>query len=214
MKKTIIFDFDGTIADTLETIVKIYNNIAPDYNCKLIKREDDKRLRAQRPQDVLDFCGVSSWRLPFLLLRIRKELKNHIRNVKLVDGIKESILEIKRLGYELGILTSNSKDNVNIFFEINGLESIFDFVHSEKSYFRKERMLKKILKSRKIHENEVVYIGDETRDIEASRKARIEVIAVSWGFNSKEILKGFGPDYLIDKPEELPGLLRDILTPQ
>lgn len=50
---------------------------------------------------------------------------------------------------------------------------------------------------------EVIYIGDETRDIEAARKSYVKAIAVSWGFNSKEVLAEQNPDFLIHQPQEL-----------
>ncbi|PSB03825.1 HAD family hydrolase, partial [Merismopedia glauca] len=49
----------------------------------------------------------------------------------------------------------------------------------------------------------VIYVGDETRDIEAARKSKIKAIAVCWGFNFREILAKYKPDFLIDRPSQL-----------
>jgi phosphoglycolate phosphatase len=51
--------------------------------------------------------------------------------------------------------------------------------------------------------NHVLYIGDETRDIEAAHKAGVRVAAVTWGYNNAEMLKRFSPDYLVSRPHEL-----------
>ena len=80
---------------------------------------------------------------------------------------------------------------------------IFDFIVSGITLFSKHRSIKKYLKSEKIELEEIVYIGDEIRDINAAKKAKVKVIAVTWGFNSKEVLSEYQPDALVDQPQEL-----------
>lgn len=64
-QKVIIFDFDGTIADTIDAIIDIYNRIAPKYRCKTIKKEDRKKFQEKKPQELLKECGVTKLKLPF-----------------------------------------------------------------------------------------------------------------------------------------------------
>jgi phosphoglycolate phosphatase-like HAD superfamily hydrolase len=66
------------------------------------------------------------------------------------------------------------------------------------------------MKINNLSSEEVIYVGDETRDIEASKKINIKVIAVSWGFNSGEVLAKHNPDFLIHKPSELIEVLRSL----
>jgi phosphoglycolate phosphatase-like HAD superfamily hydrolase len=61
--------------------------------------------------------------------------------------------------------------------------------------------------SRKTTGQRAVYVGDEVRDIVAARKAGVDVAAVSWGYNTREVLAKHEPDYLIERPELLPTLL-------
>lgn len=56
--------------------------------------------------------------------------------------------------------------------------------------------------------HEVIYVGDETRDVEAAKKVGVKVIAVTWGINSEKILRKQNPDYLIVKPKELIEVLK------
>jgi phosphoglycolate phosphatase-like HAD superfamily hydrolase len=53
----------------------------------------------------------------------------------------------------------------------------------------------------------VVYVGDEERDVVAARQAGVDIAAVTWGYNSPELLAVQEPDYLIDYPDELRTLL-------
>lgn len=115
-KKTIIFDFDGTIANTLDAIVDIYNRIASKYRCKIVQPEDRKKLQAQRLQEFLKNYGVTNFKLPFLLLRVRKELRSEIENIRPIAGMVQALKNIKTAGFCLGIMTSNSK-KMWLFFQ-------------------------------------------------------------------------------------------------
>ncbi len=208
----IIFDFDGTVADTFDLALEIYNRIAPEYNCRPAGPEDHELLRTKKPQELLKTYGVSRLKLLTLLLRIRKEFSSRIPEIKLVDGMEASLREIRNSGYRMGILTSNSVSNVSKFLAINNLSGLFDFIYSGRSLFGKEKVIRRLL----IHENlsaeQVIYVGDETRDIEASKNAGIPVVAVSWGLNHKDVLASLSPDQIADDPEELAGCLQSILN--
>jgi len=51
--------------------------------------------------------------------------------------------------------------------------------------------------------SDVYFVGDEIRDMEAGKKAKVKTVAVSWGYNTAESLQKENPDYLIDSPQEL-----------
>lgn len=206
----IIFDFDGTIADTFDLALEIYNRIAPEYNCRPAGPDDHELLRTKKPQELLKIYGVSRLKLLSLLLRVRKELSRHIPEIKLVTGMDASLREIRNAGYRMGVLTSNSVKNVRSFMAINDLSGVFDFIYSGKSLMGKEKVIRRLLLHENIPADRVIYIGDETRDIEASKYAGIPVVAVSWGLNRRDVLASLSPDRIADTPEELPGLLRQI----
>jgi phosphoglycolate phosphatase-like HAD superfamily hydrolase len=212
--KYIIFDFDGTIADTIDLALNIYNRISPEFNCNPIKDEDRELLRKRKPQDLLKVYGVTKLKLILILLRIRKEMSNLIPELKPVKGIRESLKEIKNTGLRLGILTSNSKNNVNAFLENNGMSELIDFIYSGKSLFGKDRVLMRLLDNEKISRDNIIYIGDEARDIEASKKVSIPVIVVSWGLNKKDFLVTLHPNQIADTPADIFGCINQILTRQ
>ena len=102
----------------------------------------------------------------------------------------------------LGILTSNTQENVKQFLYKNEL-NFFDFIRTGKSVFGKSHMLNKIIKQRHANKNDVFYVCDEVRDIEAAKKSGIKSIAVTWGYNNKDALIKENPDFLTDTPDEL-----------
>ena len=208
--KYIVFDFDGTLVDTIDMAINIFNKIAHEYNLKQIEEEDRIALTTQKPKDLMKIYEVTQLKVVLLLLRIRKEMGKNLSDLKIVSDIKETLQELKQSGFRLGILTSNSKNNVGIFLENNCLADIVDFIYSGKSLFGKDKVMKSMLEQEKISKDEIIYVGDEIRDIEASRKVGIPIISVSWGLNTREILESFKPDLMAHTPKDLPGCIQKI----
>lgn len=201
MKLTLIFDFDGTIADTLDAGVRIYNELAPKFGCRIVKDEERDGLRGKRPQEFLREYGIRFWNLPVILWRVRKALKREMSNLPIIPGMREVLLGLNADGFSMGIVSSNSVENIEVFLKANGLEGMFRFIHSGRTLFGKYRVLRKAMKHQGIEL--AVYIGDETRDIEAAREVGIPIISVGWGFNLPGVLEKMNPGRVIQNPEEL-----------
>lgn len=201
--KVIIFDFDGTIADTLDTIVNILNSLSDEFGYKKASQEDLECYKNLRPHQIIQQSGVSIFKLPSLVRKVKFMLKGEIQQISPIARIKEVILELKNQGNQLGIITSNSKENVSIFLRSNEFQEIFDFIYSGTTLMGKSKVLKSFLKKQNLKPEEVVYVGDETRDIDAAKKSHVKIIAVSWGFNSQKVLAEHSPDFLIEQPDEL-----------
>ncbi|BAZ17236.1 phosphoglycolate phosphatase [Calothrix sp. NIES-4071] len=202
-QKVVIFDFDGTIADTVDALVNLANRLAADFGYIQITPEELSILRNLSSREIIKYSGISIFRIPFLVKKVKSELKNKIHELKPIPGIQEALIELKNRGHRLGIITSNSQDNVAEFLRINNLDNLFEFVYSGVTIFGKTTIINNVLRQKQIKSQEVIYVGDETRDIDASKKANIKVVAVTWGFNSQEALVKQKPDFLINHPREL-----------
>ena len=202
-KKVVVFDFDGTLADTFDALAMITNRLALEFGYPPTTPEELPKIRNLSSREIISKSGVPLFKIPFLLKKIREYLHQEILNLKTIDGIQEALTQLKHEGYCLGILTSNSEINVNLFLKKHEMQNLFDFIYSETSLFSKDKSLRKLMKKNNLSADEIIYVGDETRDIEASKKIHIKVIAVTWGFNSGEVLAQHNPDFLIQQPSEL-----------
>lgn len=202
MIRTVIFDFDGTIADSLEAALKLYNEVAPRHGLKTIHTSEIEDLKNFGAKELIKKFQVSPWKLLTLSKEVRSKLKNSANDIPMVKGMDKLLSDLKKNDIKIGIVTSNSKKNVEIFLKKWRLTNI-DFVYSAKNIFGKGRVLDQVVKYQKLKKEECVYVGDEVRDVEASQKAGISVIAVTWGFNSKKRLKEAQPSYLVSKPVEI-----------
>ena len=191
----IIFDFDGTIANSLPLAVDIINKwgIADELDLEKARKDGIKK--------TLTELDLSKTKLVFYLAKARKIMSQRINDVQIFDGISDTIDQLSKK-HRLGILTSNSSENVESFLKNNDLQK-FHFVYAEYDLFGKSNKLRKTIKEHGLSIDETVYVGDETRDIEAAKDAGIRSIAVTWGYETKSILKTADPSDIVDKPSEL-----------
>jgi phosphoglycolate phosphatase-like HAD superfamily hydrolase len=201
--RTIIFDFDGTLADTLEESRRIYNLLAADYSLREVLADELPQLRSFSLLELLDHLGIPKRRVPTLLSRGTSMMRANISRLPLIPGIAEILPEMRSRAKSFGVLTSNAEENVDLFLKAHGLREHFDFISSTSRLTGKSGHLRAIRKTFSLHAEEMLYVGDEIRDIKASKKAGIAVAAVTWGFNSAESLAAESPEHVVSEPGEL-----------
>lgn len=207
--KVILFDFDGTIVDSVDAGILITNRLAKEFGFPPFDEATLAELKNLGSRGALKRSRIPVWKLPFLIRRFTHELKQEIPSLKLFPGMQETLIELKRQGYILGIVSTNSVKNIEEFLRVQKLFSVFDVISANHSLFGKSRLIQKIIRQQKLQPNQVYYVGDETRDIEAAKKSGVRSIAATWGLNSAEILLKYEPDFLINHPTELQNLFID-----
>ncbi|NET10292.1 MAG: HAD-IA family hydrolase [Symploca sp. SIO2B6] len=199
----VIFDFDGTIADTLEPLLAIANQLADEFGYPPITLEYLKQLQLLDTRDIIRQSKIPILKIPFLLRRLRSELNQRISTVQPIQGVPEALAQLKQQGHTIGIVTSNSEENVLAFLRHQGLLNLFDFVKSGTTIFGKHRVINRLLKKQNIDVNQAIYVGDETRDIESAKAINMRIISVSWGFHDYSVLARYKPTQLIESPHLL-----------
>lgn len=200
--RALIFDFDGTIADTLGETWRIFNEIAPDYGIRRVEEDELFDLRHLSIKELLSRLKIPKRRVPLLLARGTSMMRSGIAEMKLIDGMGDVVKKLRSRVEDFGILTSNATANVELFLESHGLRQEFDFISSTSKLTGKAKHLKAIRKTFSLNSEDMLFVGDELRDVKAAKKAKIPIAAVTWGFNSLESLQAGKPDYLLKKPEE------------
>ncbi len=195
MIKYVVFDFDGTLADTFD---EMKNMAEEEFG---FSGNDFEQIRKDGLREMIKTSGLSIKNFYTVAFNIKSKL-NNISNIKLFPNIIETLKELKS-DYKLGIVSSNSEENIKRTLSRYGLEEVFDFIHSDSSFFGKHKVLTRVCKRLNVKPQEIIYIGDEDRDIKAAKKKNIKNIAVSWGFNSTDRLKEVEPDFLAHEPREI-----------
>ena len=207
--KTIIFDYDGTLVDSFALAMKIFNrHISKKYKLAKVAHEDIESLRNLSSIQVIRTLNIPITKLLLVVNDYHRYFHKHATFVKLQEGIKPMLLSLKEEGYRLGIITTNHYDVVKNNLKNNGID-FFDWIHGDKNIFGKSAKIKKVIRQHQLSKRETVYVGDETRDIDAAKHAKIKSAAVTWGYNSRLALIRHDPDYLVHTPSTLLAVIRD-----
>jgi phosphoglycolate phosphatase len=202
--KLVVFDFDGTLADSLASTVETFNRLAGEMGFSPIT--DPAAARHLATRQFLKAHGISFWRLPRVVRRFRALAAEHAADLKLFAGISDALAALALGGAKLGILSSNAEGTIRTALRANGAEGHFGFVVGYPRLFGKGKALKRILRAEKLARSDVLYVGDEVRDIEAAQSAGVKCAAVTWGFHAADLLRASNPDFVLETPGELAAL--------
>jgi len=209
MYRYIIFDFDGTLVDSKDAFIAAYNQLAEKYNYKKVKPEDIEYLKRLSIIERCRLLNLPLYKLPFAVSELRRQYKNYLSHLVLFAGIKELLDALKNRGYSLTIISSNAVDNIKELLQTNQINYIND-IFTASHIFGKDRVIRKFLKVNNLKKSEVIYIGDEQRDIVASKKNGVKVIWVGWGYDGIDLAKQENPDYIVNSPGEILGVLKKL----
>ena len=198
----LIFDFDGTIADTHLYLCQISNLLSKEFQFNAIELTEINLLKEKSAQEIITYLKIPVFKIPAIIAKGKEEFGKGLSKIKPFEGLKDVLLKLKSQKVKIGILSSNSTKNVMQFLQNHEMD-IFDFVYTTAMIWSKNTSLKKMMQDQQLSKNNVIYVGDEIRDINAAKKIGVKVAAVSWGYNTSVALEQYSPDYLIRHPEEL-----------
>ncbi|MPM12570.1 Pyrophosphatase PpaX [bioreactor metagenome] len=200
--KHILFDFDGTIVGSLELALQILNEMAEKYHYQKVTMEDMQKLKYMPLTERFKQIGFPLHKIPAMTMECAAMYKKEIASLKPVEGIRDVISSLKEDGYSLSILSSNSMDNIAEFLRRNNLE-LFDHIYSANNLFGKDKSINKFINQFGLKKDEILYVGDEMRDIDACKRVGVKIVAVTWGYDPLSLLKSGNPDYIAETPEDI-----------
>lgn len=204
----IIFDFDGTLANTHHLILKHYNAFAernPWFNLSAADYQFQQNARGMTMLQARRELQIPYYKLMLIVPMIRRSLFNDYRPEMLFDGITAIIDDFQRAGVDMAILSSNKRKAMQRVLgeHFDKLQFVVD-----NCFFRKGKVLKKIAKTYPAEHH--TYISDAAADVIAARKAGLNTVAVSWGLHEEDFLKASNPDYLVHTRAELHDVLNQL----
>ncbi|QNU67787.1 HAD-IA family hydrolase [Ruminiclostridium herbifermentans] len=209
MISQVIFDLDGTLINSLDIFIKVGNKMAERYGYQPLSEESIKELLKLPMKKRLEVLKIPKFKLPKLGLEALSMFNDYAAHVEPIKGIKELLEQLCDKGYKLNIVSSNSLDNINVFLEANQIK-VFENIQSSRGLFDKHVTINRLIKKLGVKKDEVIYIGDEYRDIEACKKIGIKIISVLWGFDPKELLEKAEPDFIVSEPNEITQIIMNI----
>ncbi|MGF7176187.1 HAD hydrolase-like protein [Azospirillum doebereinerae] len=200
--RLVIFDFDGTLADSFPWFIGVLNGVAERYGFHPVQPDELELLRGYDARRIMRHLRVPGWKLPFIANHMRRLMARDIGGIAPFDGVPDLLRALKDGGVAVAIVSSNSVDNIR---RILGPENAALVAHYAcgASVFGKPAKFRKVLKATGLAMDSVFAIGDELRDIEAARRVGIACGAVTWGYTRADALAAGGPDRLFHRVDEI-----------
>lgn len=212
MYKACIFDLDGTLTDTLESLTYSVNETLKELDLPCITREQCRDFVGNGARYLLERSleAVGDEKL----LHIEEAMQIYGRifkqnctyKVAPYDGIEEMLATLKKAGMKLAVLSNKphlqTLDVVSTFFG----EETFEAVQGQQEGVPRKpnpTAARMIAEKFGVDQTECVYVGDSDVDMQTGNAARMKTVGVTWGFRPKEVLVEHGAHHTIDHPEEL-----------
>ena len=141
----IIFDFDGTLVDSFSMALQKLIPLADQFDFRKINQSEIDGLKDLTSLEIINHFKIPFYKLPLVLRHARKCMRKEIPFLSTFMNFPE-VLKVLHLDCSLGILTSNSYENVESWLESYKIDHLFDFIHGKSSYFGKKHILKKLIK--------------------------------------------------------------------
>jgi phosphoglycolate phosphatase len=186
--KLIIFDFDGTLANTFPWVLGIMDQLADKFKFAPLTSAEVENLRGNGAGKVLKDRRVPFWKFPLIARYVRQLMAQEIDQIQLFPGVGQLLTQLTGAGVRLAMVTTNARANV---CRVLGAENyaLFEDLECGVSIFGKQGKYRRVLRRCGIPAGEALCIGDELRDLDAARKAGIPFGAVTWGYTRIEALQ-------------------------
>lgn len=213
----VIFDLDGTILDTLEDLKNsvnyaLSNNGLPERSLEEVRAFVGNGIRLLVERSVP--LGTDEATINKCFSDFKQHYKaNSANNTKPYDGIIDTLKDLKSNGYKLAVV-SNKADFAVQTLVSDYFDGIFHYAVGERDGIRRKPYPDSVISALEflgVDNNNAVYVGDSEVDVETARNSELTCIAVTWGFRDKSVLESLSPEYIIDKPSQLTGILNNEL---
>lgn len=212
MYKVCIFDLDGTLTDTIESIAYSVNLTLKELGLMQLTQEQCMAFAGNGARNLMEqslrAAGDEELQLIDKAMEVygRVFKENCTYHAAPFAGIKPLLAKLKEMGLQLSVLSNKPHlqtiDVVNSFFE----EGTFAYIQGQREDVpRKPDPAGALLIANSLEASidECLYIGDSDTDMMTGKAAGMTTIGVLWGFRTREVLREYGADYIVDKPEDI-----------
>lgn len=207
--KVLIFDFDGTLADTVPIIRRVYTELAVKNNLRPMTNKDYAELRKGTLGQARRWSGIRLWQFPLIVRSIKQLMNMEADKVQLFPGADDLIRSLHGQGYTMHILSRNTSETIyRVLVRYDLQDTIQIITGKRRTLGSKTRAIQLLIRRNKLDKQSVWMIGDEVRDIKAARRAGVNSIAVTWGLQHKSILEQANPTEIVTSITKLEALIQ------
>ena len=205
----IVFDMDGTILDTLEDLKNSMNHTLRLYNMPERSLGEIRSYVGNGIRKLIERAvatGTDDATIELIHKDFMKHYEVHCADfTRPYDGVNDLIKELRKRGYKTAVVSNKAHDAVLDLCD-QYFPDLFDLAIGERPEIAKKPapdMVNLAVEQLQISREKSVYIGDSDVDVATARNSNLDMIAVDWGFRTREFLIEQGATTIISKPEEI-----------
>jgi phosphoglycolate phosphatase len=199
----LIFDLDGTLADSFPWFISSLDEVADAFRLRRVPEHEIGPLRHADAREIIHRLGVPRWKLPMIAHHMRKLKTGRLNEIGLFPGVDTMLRSLKDGGTKLALVSSDRESNARVLLGDENAALFSDYDCSA-GLFGKVKKFRRVMRRAGAEPHRVLAIGDEARDLEAARAAGIHFAAVTWGYTAPEKLRSLNADIVFDRMEEIP----------
>jgi phosphoglycolate phosphatase len=203
--RLVIFDFDGTLADTFPWVLGAMNDVADRFKFRRVRDGELDDLRHCDAREVMRRLGIPRWKLPMIARYVRARMAEDIDQIQMFPGAGEMIDELADAGVKLAVVSANGEETIRRV--LGPRAGRISAIAAGVSLFGKRGKLLRMSRMIDVEAGHTMVIGDEIRDLRAARSARMAFGAVTWGLTRGEALAAGGPAALFSEMADISKLL-------
>jgi phosphoglycolate phosphatase len=200
--KLVIFDFDGTLADSAGWLFGVLNQVADRYGFRRTSDAEIAMLRGRDNREIIRYLGVPAWKLPLIAAHMRRRVARDAAAIPLFEGTPRLLRALKERGVATAVVSSNSEGNVRRILG-PGCAPLIGRYECGAALFGKAVRFRRVLKRTGARREEAICVGDEARDIEAATDAGLASGAATWGYATRELLERQRPTLVFADMEDM-----------
>lgn len=203
--KTILFDLDGTLINTNDLIIASYEHTLEKYHPE-----------CNTPEKIISFIGeplresfqrINEERADEMVVTYRDyNLAHHDALVKSFDGVYETVKELDKLGFKLGVVTTKRRDSVDMGLRLLKLKPFFPVVITYDDVQNPKpdpEPLRLAMQQLQAEPETTIMVGDSQYDIVGGKNAGTYTAGVAWSLKGEQYLASFKPDFMLNHFSEL-----------
>jgi phosphoglycolate phosphatase len=197
----VIFDLDGTLADSFPWFLTVVDGVARDYGFRQLADDEIEPLRRAGSREILRRLEVPLWKLPAIARRMRALKREQLGAISLFSGVPAMLHTLREAGLTLALVSSDNENNARR--QLGESAAMFSHFACGASIFGKAAKFKAVMRRARVTAAQTIAIGDEVRDIEAARAAGIACGAATWGYAPTEALVAMKPELVFEDMNDI-----------
>jgi phosphoglycolate phosphatase/pyrophosphatase PpaX len=181
--KAIIFDFDGTLANTLPICYYAFQNVFKEFDNKDLSSEEIKAMFGPSETGIIRENLTNVNKEQAIELYYKKYFENHSNLVSPNKEIDEMIRHLKDKGIKMGIVTGKARKSLDISLKALQMDKLFEVIITGDDVVKPKPHPEGIIKALSllgVQNNEAMFIGDSDADIQAGNQANVHTVGVQW----------------------------------